>query len=277
MAGLAAGGTLILASLGAIWTRLPVGDPGRSKLAFWIVASLGCLALMGGAVPWFWQIDLMAKVQFPWRMMSIVEFAVITAICVAPLDRLGRAGRYILVAAAVLIASTAAVIGAQTITRFGMTLAGEPLDQRDMKPHQPRNFPRNPNTAYDELGLEPLATQPAVACRPAAQTCRAEARRFGDMQIEIASDVPVTVTLRRFFFPAWQLEPALPLIATEPFRLVSFTAPAGNHSYRLTRRVLPAELWSWTVSALSLVMLLAWVASTKRATRRSEPAQSTFR
>ncbi|HYD07302.1 MAG TPA: hypothetical protein VEC60_16320, partial [Reyranella sp.] len=72
---------------------------------------------------------------------------------------------------------------------------------------------------------------------------------------------PITVTLRRFAFPAWQLTPPLPLSATEPHRLVSFVAPAGRHDWRLDRQTLPAERWGWiaaAVASMALLLSVAW-------------------
>jgi hypothetical protein len=66
------------------------------------------------------------------------------------------------------------------------------------------------------------------------------------------------VTLRRFAYPYWRLDPALPLAATEPLQLVSFTAPVGRHSYRLHHEAVPAERLGWALTAGSLVLLLAW-------------------
>jgi hypothetical protein len=265
---LSAGATLIAIGLGVVWRRVPASDPRRSELAFWMAASLGCLALMAGVVPWVWRIDIMARVQFPWRLMSLVEFAIITGLCVAPLDRLGRGGRTLFVVAAVMIVPAIVLIGTNAIARFTITLSGEPLDQRDVKPNEPRGFPQDPRTGYDELGLAPLAKIGAISCTPAASVCTAQADRFGAMRLHIESTQPTTVVLRRFFFPAWRLEPELPLSASDPFKLVSFTAPAGNAEFQLVRVMLPAERWGWWLSGVSLALLLVWLAAARAAQRR---------
>ena len=88
------------------------------------------------------------------------------------------------------------------------------------------------------------------------------------MRIEIESEAPTDVTLRRFFFPAWHLDIDLPLAPTEPLKLVSFTAPAGYTSATLLRRALPAEQWGWAISGLSLVVLLGMTASSARKSSR---------
>jgi hypothetical protein len=94
------------------------------------------------------------------------------------------------------------------------------------------------------------------------------------MRIEVESEVPTQVTLRRFFFPAWRLDIDLPLAPTEPLKLVCFTAPAGHISATLLRRALPAEQWGWAISGLSLALILAlfvqriWAPAARRGIRR---------
>ena len=69
------------------------------------------------------------------------------------------------------------------------------------------------------------------------------------------------MALRRFFFPAWRLDAGLPLAASEPLRLVSFTAPAGETVTRLDRGALPIERWGRAISGVSLLLLLALVST----------------
>src|SRR5689334_5977773 len=72
----------IIAALTACYALVAVALALQARaLEFWSVLSLACLALIAGVVPWFWQLPELAKVQFPWRMMPIVEFALITGLC----------------------------------------------------------------------------------------------------------------------------------------------------------------------------------------------------
>ncbi len=156
------------------------------------------------------------------------------------------------------------------MARFEITKSGAPLDQRDMKPNEPRGFPQDLRTRYDDLGLEPLIGTPAIACRPAAKTCRAQDGPFGDLTIEIESDQPTTVVVRRFFFPSWRLDDGLAITPTDPYRLVSFVAPAGHRRLHLARAALPVERWSWVVAGAPLVVLLIWLgAGSRRSTTRA--------
>lgn len=46
----------------------------------WAVGALAICALVAGVVPGLWDLPLLAKVQFPWRALMLVEFAVVTAL-----------------------------------------------------------------------------------------------------------------------------------------------------------------------------------------------------
>jgi len=258
IASISAAVALVALGLGVIWARRSTSSAQRSELAFWIAATFGCLALMAGFVPWFWQIDVIAKVQFPWRMLLLVEFTVITALCLVPFHAVGRIETYIFATALLVLTPAIAYEGYDAVARFKFTLETGTLDQRDARPNEPRGFPQKPEARYDDLGLEPLANVPTISCLPAAVICRAEPQRFGDMQIDVESDRPTTVVVRRFYFPAWQLMPFHTIVPTEPFRLVSFVVPPGRQGFLLRRQTLPAERWGWVISAMALVLLLVW-------------------
>ena len=76
------------------------------------------------------------------------------------------------------------------------------------------------------------------------------------MRVEV--DVRTRVVLRRFYFPAWQSEPILPLGPTEQLRLLAFTVPAGRTPLRLERTSLWAERIGWSLSGQAFLLLLVW-------------------
>jgi len=273
---------LIAAGLLLILLHLPRTNPRRSPLLFWIVVTFACLALMAGVVPWVWRIDLLAKVQFPWRLMLVVDFSIITAVCVAPLERLRRVEIYAFAAAAVALAPAVVQIAREAEARLAYTLQnGFPVS--DLKSNEPKGFPHNPDTDYAETGLKPLLGLPAIDCAPPARTCAAEPGRRGEMRIRVDSDAPVSVTLRRFYYPNWRLDsvpagPAPSIVPLDPYRLMSFTAPAGRAEFVLRRVVPSIELWGWAISGASLVLLLAWAGLAWRPRSGAlARAQSTFR
>jgi hypothetical protein len=62
----------------------------------------------------------------------------------------------------------------------------------------------------------------------------------------------------------------LPVVATDSLRLVSFTAPAGRHTYLLQRMAVPEEKAGWAISGLSLALLLTWLAIQRDARRGAQ-------
>src|SRR5205823_4133317 len=93
----------------------------------------------------------------------------------------------------------------------------------------PAGFDRQP----DDDAMLKSVTVPTISCTPAASVCRAVATGFGDLRIEVEGDQPTTVVLRRFYFPGWRLEPALPIGASDRQKLLTFTAPPGRHVWQL--------------------------------------------
>lgn len=235
------------------------GGRWRSETAFWTCVGIVCLLLIAGIPPWFWQMPFVAKVQFPWRLMVVVEFAVITALCLIPRPVRFRLARYVFVAAvlALIPAAVAMISGIKERIDFSVAQQEVPAD---LKQFEPAGFPQDPKGGYADLGLEPLKDMPAITCTPEPRTCRAAATKFDELQIDVDADTPTEVVLRRFYYPLWSLDPPLPVVATDPLRLVVFTAPSGHHTFRLQRIAPSTERIGWIISGLSLVLLLAWAA-----------------
>lgn len=258
---------VLVAGLCFALLKMPASEE-RRELGFWIAVSLLCLVLIVGLVPWFWDIALVAKVQFPWRLLLVVEFAVLTALCLTPLAPLQRRVVYIFAAAAVALVPAIVAMANDAVARIAFVRGGGKLDRRDVKEYQPSGYalagPR-----YADLGLERFKDVPVISCAPAARECRAEGEPFGGLKIAVSGDQPTTVLVRRFFFPAWRLETGQPIAASEPLRLVSFTVAAGEIVTRLRRGWLPAERWGAAVSGASLLLLAAWLVAARRFLSRS--------
>jgi uncharacterized membrane protein len=237
----------------------------RRELGVWLIVSLVCLVLMSGAIPWFWDLPLVAKVQFPWRLMVIVEFALITAFCLAPLGQLRRPAVYAAMAAVAALVPGVIWFANEAAYRIEVTLDAGSLPATDSPEYQPAGYPHPfVRGGYVDPGLEMLAKVPLIDCVPAVRVCAAENLPLGNMRLQIDGDWPTTVTLRRFFFPAWSIEPPRPVAPADPLKLVSFVAPAGRHTFELTRKPLPIEQWGWAISGASLALLLAWLLNERR-------------
>jgi hypothetical protein len=248
---------LVAAGLCLALLQLPDGG-GRRELGFWVALGLACLILIAGLLPWFWDLPLVDKVQFPWRLLMVVEFALLTALSLAPLGELRRVVVYVFAAAAVALVPGAMLIVTDVGARIEFVWRAGVLDRHDVKEYQPVGY-KFAGSRYADLGLEQLKDTPMIACTPAARMCRADRDPFGGLRIAITADQPTLVILRRFFFPAWHLDAGLPLAASEPLRLVSFTAPAGETVTGLGRNALPIERWGQAISGVSLLLLLALV------------------
>jgi hypothetical protein len=240
----------------------------RSEAVFWALVCIACLLLMAGVLPWFWRIPFVAKVQFPWRLMLVVEFAAITALCLTPWPAGTRAISLIVIAAIITLVPGVGTMASGIRLRVQASLAEQDPPQ-DLRQFLPAGFPRKPNLRDGDLGLEPFRAVPTIACTPEPRICRITNELFGTLSVEIDADAPIAVVLRRFYFPVWRLDPTLPLMATDPLRLMSFTAPVGRHVYHLQRVVAPEEKAGWAISGLSFALLLAWAAAAWRGVRRA--------
>jgi len=250
---LAAAGVLILA-------RWP------SEASFWAVTCLVCLALIAGIVPWFWLLPFVAKVQFPWRLMIAVEFAGVTALACAPWPARRRLAQVMFAAALAALVPGLASLTQGVVVRVQLARAGQAEPPADAKEYLPTGYPQKPGGNYAELSLDPLQGVPVIACTPQPRRCQASPEPFGALRVEVESDTPVDVVVRRFAYPFWRLDPPLPIVASDPLKLVSFTVPAGRHSYHLQAGAVAAEKLGWAISGLSLALLVGWVMATRRAT-----------
>jgi hypothetical protein len=240
-----------------------------SRRLFWPLVSLACVALVAGLVPWFWRLPELAKVQFPWRLLLVVEFATVTALCATPAAALERAWRYVIVIVLIVFMPGLGLAAEDTVARVQFMFKRVDLRQQDVKEYEPHGYPQAPSLGYAELGLEPVKDVPLIACKPVAAMCTASLLPFGELAIEVEAEATVDVVVRRFFFPAWQLDPPRHLAPSPDLRLVWFRAAPGRHTYRLERGTLPAEQWGWAISGASLLLLL--VAATLTARSNSHP------
>jgi hypothetical protein len=235
---------------------------------FWAIAAVACIVLLAGALPWFWQLPELAKVQFPWRLMLAVEFAVITAVCLLPPRRLARGELYAFALCVVLLVPGVSYGIAAGAAAVDLALRHQDVRAQDVKEYEPRGFPIAPQLTYSDLGLGAVQQLPPVSCASTARLCHATAERFGDMRLEVDGDAPTRVTVRRFYFPAWAVDPPMAIVPTDDYRLVSFTMPAGHQMVRLGRTALPVERWGWAISGVTLLLLGVAAAISARNTSR---------
>jgi hypothetical protein len=244
----------VIATCAAGWLLASLSTLSRrSPRLLWAMVSLGTLALMSGLVPWVWHLPVVSKVGFPWRLLIVVEFAAITAVCLTPQLWRDRIPRLLLLFAAAALAMTTTLTIRGIAAGVELVVKGDVLPEQDAREYLPAGFPQRPNGVYADLA--PTATVPLIACNPTPHLCSATPERFGTLRIALDSDQPTTVIIRRFAFPAWRLAPPFEIVATDPYRLVSFVAPAGRLEVRLDRQSLWPERWGLIAATLSLIAL----------------------
>ena len=143
----------------------------RSEAAFWAVACLVCVLLVAGAVPWFWELPFVAKVQFPWRLMIVVEFAGITALCLVPWPLRARAMSYLFIVAIIALIPGLGEMGTGIVRRIVVSLI-QPDPPADLKQFLPAGYPQK-RGGYAELSLGPVEGLPTISCVPEPRICRA--------------------------------------------------------------------------------------------------------
>ena len=249
---------LLAAGLCLALLQLPDGQE-RRELGFWVALGLACLILIAGLLPWFWDLPLVGKVQFPWRLLMVVEFALLTALCLAPLGELRRVVVYVFAAGG---------------RRPG---AGRDADRdRCVGAHRVRVAHRRARPARRQ-GIPARRLQ---ARRLALRRSRAGAAQghAGDLLHAGRPDVPrrqralsapcalrsPPISRPRSRCAASSSRPgaSMPACRSPPASRCAWSPsprPAGETVTRLDRGAPPIERWGQAISGVSLLLLLALV------------------
>lgn len=266
---------LLLAAASALTAR----RNGRADGLFWAAIVLLAIVLVSGAMPFLWRLPYLAQVQFPWRMMVIAEFALITGVAIAtPSIRTAFAGAvplvFAMVVAGSLVASQAGNAGRSGV---GEEMAVR-IDYREAPEYLPRGvpIPLNADGVPDPLLVQLPDVRPASAAAAGAKVGSAALDR-GGMEVRVESPVPTDLVVRRFYFPHWRVTDAsgsaVQSAPSSPDRLLSWRAPAGRSRFRVEQGTVPGERAGLAVSALCLVLLGSWGLLLLRR-RRLRPASS---
>lgn len=227
------------------WNRFEVGHLlGRCALA---VALLICgaaarnvfgfvtcfiAAASIGLIPFVWDVDLLARVQFPWRLLALAEFAAITAVAMGVrFTGVLKGGMLVGILPCVVFASAA-------VETFRAPVDFAAID-RD-RPDAPEYLPRG----LGDVGVSALQRIPDLT---------AFEHLPRGTRIEVSAPGPVTVG--HADFPIWQVVRGGEVIQHSG-PLITFDAPASG-TYVIERRMLPIETVGWALSALACALLLA--------------------
>lgn len=84
---------------------------------------------------------------------------------------------------------------------------------------------------------------------------------------EMVAQRPLTAVYRQFNFPGWQAKvdgQPVPITASDPYGLITFPVPAGNHEVQISFTNTGARWLGWIMSALALAALLVLARQTAR-------------
>jgi len=207
------------------------------RWSVWLFLTVCAAVFALGLIPGVWELPLLSRAQFPWRLLSIVEFTAITAFALArPRAAIVAAGFSILLA-------PYAVNAFETFQT--MQISGDDpsvADYRDAPEYLPPGFDVDRVTDLDR---------------------RVELDRYRDLpagdRFVVTSPGPVVV--HRNAFPIWRVvKNGETVLSHGP--LITFDATPGT--YRLERVTLWQEWLGWVISLSSLVVLVGGLTATIR-------------
>jgi hypothetical protein len=238
--------TTLLYAYGALAAAAAILALGalRRGARFWPLLACCVAGLSLGLLPVLWMLPLLRNVQFPWRCLVIVEFATVSALCMAPL-RCGAAALAALVAApsVVLLAGVAQVGLRNPYPRdldVAMADAAEYLPPAAVPPEVKKLVGRPPLERF----RGPLIQGPAH---------QVAAGEGGELLL--FADTAGVVTVRRTAFPIWRVVREGEAVGLLPGPLLSFPVQPG--AYRVERIALDEEQLGGWISLASLPLLLA--------------------
>ena len=120
-------------------------------VGFWVALCLACIVLVSGLIPWFWRLPELAKVQFPWRLMTVVEFAVITAACTVDFGKLRRPAFWLLVLAVLPLVQSQILAVRYTVQGIVLARPYMPLPRVEGKEYLPHGLPGAERERGDQL------------------------------------------------------------------------------------------------------------------------------
>ncbi|MCC6169482.1 MAG: hypothetical protein IT329_19845 [Caldilineaceae bacterium] len=252
-----------------VWGSVRLLRPGRSRFALaltlWVTLLLVWLTTQSSAPLWDPAAPLLGKLQFPWRWQTLLTFA-LGVLAALLLDgvfaaRPHSAAAWIGAGAiGVLLFVYAADLPAMPLTgglqardlwafdaahgQIGGTWTGEFLPRWVSAPRW--TLSRAPET--------PPAPQPS-----ATLTALPVAVGHLDAAYSLHAAAPLTVTLDRFYFPAWEVQ--VDGVAQTPrpageLGLQAVPLPAGDHQMTVRWRATPALRLGRGLSALGWLLML---------------------
>nr|MCU0729145.1 integral membrane-like protein [Sphingopyxis sp.] len=201
------------------------------KRSVWMGITMGAAAAAVGLIPYLWHIQPFASAQFPWRLLSIIEFAAITALCAHRPPRI-----------AVALGAACLAVAYISWGAFSAAFLANPPSVATLA----RDFPDAPE--YLPAGFDRSRID--------------DSRRRADLSPwrGVARDDSIVVSrsgevmMGRAAFPIWRV--------TRDGREVRYRGPiihfaAQPGTYHIERRLIWQEWTGWLLS-LTAIILLGW-------------------
>ena len=214
----------------------------RSPWAVWTVV---CLAVSVGAIPLLWSLPVLRWVQFPFRLLPVAELTLVTALMLAPKQRVP----WLILWTSFLLMAAFIVAAKPESATFGDSV------MRQYHPDVPENLPP---------GKRPYSWPSRWALKVAL--AHRQPQFHGGVTIE-----PV------FYFPAWEVRCAGRQVPTFPNSQTQLLSHEGRGCSRSLVRT-GAEKIGALISSLALLLLLSlWSSPSIPARRRSHRRESRLR
>lgn len=212
---------------------IPLASLALRQRSGWAMFGLVCVALAIGVIPMFWSLPILKPVQFPFRLLPIVEFALATAVAQDWRRQISMPITLLPAAISILIA-----------TAPPLPSAISPQELAQTHPDVPENLPpgERPYTWPSRWALN-LATR----------------HRQAIVQSGITTD---TV----FYYPAWQVRCGGIIVPTFPdphTQLLSYRGAACTRSLVLTS----SERWGMGISLFAFLLVIGVSLSGRRLRR----------
>lgn len=260
---------LALSSLRAIRERA-----GQGQVRFWAIMTIVMVLLVAGFPPAFWNLPAISLVQFPWRLMVLVEFAVVTAVAISVphvTKSLATLAAIFLIIASCLVVVIAAQQLGISHDRSDADIRAIRETYRDAPEYLPAGYTLPPGS--DAVPNPATIEYPPVPLVQVGAGARASARSLknGEMIVDVMSASSVRVVARRFAHGPWVVSDAsgrVVRVSTTPDFLIGWSAPAGRSKFHVRLGTPMAAIYGRLVSALSLLGLLVLFARATRGRQR---------
>jgi len=244
---------LLLLTLMVYWMRVKKRASIEIRDAsFFFLVAIAILALILGLVPWVWQFPVLAKVQFPWRALVLVDFLSVSAFVIC-FQNWRQARNFISLAVLFLVFAVVSVTNGAYIKRY-ITIGVERASQNLVVAREPLEYlgpgcaKPDSNSRFEAILIPANAGEVSVYWKERA------------LIVDISTSKPAQIILPQHYFPSWELiasSGTIPAITqTGGYCLVSFEAPPGISRFTLRQKILSPERIGWLVSVGSFLQVI---------------------